>query len=402
MKILIVNSLYPPHLRGGAERSVQNLAESLADQDIEVVVASTVSRKSAATDFINGVKVVYLPIANLHWPFDHAIRPSLQRKLWHLIDVYNPAMKAELAHLISREQPSVLHTNNLQGISVAAWHAARAARIPILHTLRDYYLTCARCTRYRNSRICERTCWDCLPFLLARKQASGCVNGVVGVSRFILDHHCGMGFFPNTSFRAVIPHAVSPVSVAPRASTASQLTFGYLGRLMPEKGAELLLDTFAARKDAGWELFIAGEGDDDYCGSLRRRHAGLENRNAIRFLGWVEPAEFFSQLDILVVPSRWQEPSARVVVEALTCGVAVIASRRGGTPEQIEDGVTGLLFDPDGPTTLDKVIDRVVQDPSLARRLGQNARSRARENAPERIGVKYREAYRAVFEAAPK
>jgi glycosyltransferase involved in cell wall biosynthesis len=401
MKILILNTLYHPYVRGGAERSVQALAEALAAQNTEVVVISTVGPGSRATDVINGVKVVYVPIANLYWPFDWVDRSPLQRKLWHIIDAYNPAMKAAVMRLIRQEQPSVIHTNNLQGLSIAAWHAARAARIPILHTLRDYYLTCARCSRYRNGRDCERTCWDCLPFLLARRQASACVAAVVGLSHSMLDHHHELGFFANASFKAVIHNAYPPISVARRTSSAAlPFTFGYLGRLTPEKGIELLLDTFAARRDGGWGLLVAGEGTDSYCQWLHQQHAKLENRDAIRFLGWVDPAEFFTKVDILVVPSLWQEPLSRVILEAFAHGVPVIGSRRGGIPEQIEDGITGLLFDPDDPTALGTVIDRVLQDRTLSERLGQNALSRAREQAPERVSHKYREAYLAVLEAA--
>ena len=210
---MIVNSLYPPYVLGGAERSVQDLAEALAAPDIEIVVASTAGRGGAGTKVVNGVKVVHLPIANLYWPFDRVIRSPAHRKLWHLIDAYNPAMKAAVARLIRQERPSVVHTNNLQGISVAAWRAASAARIPILHTLYDYYLTCARCLRYRDGYSCEKTCWGCLPFLLARRRAAACVAGVVGVSRSILEHHRDHGFLaarnsvPSSATSALLPGA---------------------------------------------------------------------------------------------------------------------------------------------------------------------------------------------------
>jgi glycosyltransferase involved in cell wall biosynthesis len=400
VKILIVNSLYPPNVRGGAELSVQSLAESLVARGTEVVVATTAGQGATGISHFNAVKVVYLPVANLYWPFDHNARSAAQRKLWHILDVYNPVMKTRLARLIRRERPTIVHTSNLQGLSVAAWYAARAERVPIVHTLQDYYLTCARCSRYRDGRNCERTCWDCLPFLLARKRASACVAGVVGVSRFILDHHRDLGLFVNATISAVIPH-VSPRGTVHRKANSPQasLTFGYLGRLVPEKGIELLLDTFAARGDKGWELLIAGEADNKYSRQLQQRHADLQNRSAIRFLGWVEPVEFFNQVDVLIVPSRWQEPLARVVQEAYAYGVPVVASNRGGMPEQIEDGVIGLLFDPDDPNSLAKAVNRILEDRSLAGRLGQNVRRRAEQNSMECVVNEYRNVYRSVLES---
>src|SRR5262245_36411571 len=190
----MLNTLYHPHVGGGAERSVQILAETLVAQHTEVVVVSTVSSEAPTTNVLNGVKVVSLPIANLYWPFDRIERSRLRRKLWHVIDLYNPAMKSAVARLIHQERPTILHTNNLQAISVAAWRAARKAQVPVLHTLRDYYLTCARCLRYRNGRLCGRTCGTCLPFLLVRKRVSAAVTGVVGNSRAIHDHHRELGF----------------------------------------------------------------------------------------------------------------------------------------------------------------------------------------------------------------
>jgi glycosyltransferase involved in cell wall biosynthesis len=176
-------------------------------------------------------------------------------------------------------------------------------------------------------------------------------------------------------------------------------TFGYLGKLTPEKGIELLLDMFGARKDGGWELLVAGEGDESYCQELHRRYATLEERNAIRFLGWTDPLEFFPQIDVLVVPSLWQEPLPRVILEAYAYGVPVIGSRRGGILELIEDGVTGFLFNPSNPQTLATLIDRLLQDRALSGQLGQSALRRAQEYIPARIASEYQEAYRAVLES---
>lgn len=399
VKILLVNSLYPPNVRGGAERAVQELAESLVAGGLEVTAASTAGAGAARTGSLNGVKTVYLPSANLHWPFDRVARSTARRKLWHLIDIYNPAMQARLARLIRRERPDIVHTSNLQGLSVAAWHAARAAQIPIVHTLQDYYLTCGRCSRYRNGDNCESTCWECAPFLLARRLASRCVAGVVGVSRFILEHHRNLGLFGGARFSGVIPHVTPPLPKRREAvSPGAALTFGYLGRLVPEKGIEWLLDTLAARRDRGWKLLIAGEGEPEYAQALRRR-AEAQNPSAIRFLGWVEPAEFFPRIDVLVVPSRWHEPLARVVVEAHSYGIPVVGAARGGIPEQVENGVTGLLFDSEAPDSLAAAIDRLLADRSLARRLGQAAERCAEATAPRYIVEGYRKVYRAVLEA---
>ena len=403
MKILFVNSLYAPNVRGGAERSVQSLAEALVERGHQAVVACTVARAEAGESIVNGVKVLYLPIANLHWPFDHLARSPARRKLWHLADTYNPAMRAHIDCAIRAERPDLVHTHNLQGISVGAWYAAAARNLPIIHTTQDYYLTCARCSRFRRGRTCRRTCWDCLPFMFARRRASAAVSGVVGVSRYILEHHRRLRMFPNASIAAVIPADCPAIAERPRSTTAdgAPLTFGYFGRLVPEKGIERLIDAFTAQKTDGSRLLIAGNGEDGYSRDLSRR-AAAKGCDSIDFTGWIDPQEFFRRVDVLVLPSLWQEPLARVTLEAGAHGVPVVGSRRGGIPEQVKDGVNGLLFDPDEHGALIRAIDRLARDRALLDRLSQNALQGAREHSLDHIVNAYDHAYRQVLAAAPQ
>jgi glycosyltransferase involved in cell wall biosynthesis len=307
-------------------------------------------------------------------------------------------MKAAVARLIEDERPDVVHTNNLQGISVSAWHAAKAARVPILHTLRDYYLTCGRCSRYRDGRNCARTCWDCLPVMLARRRASALVDGVVGVSRFIRDHHDRLGFFPHARLQRVIYNFAAPINAMDTPAPKPRLRFGYLGRLTPAKGLDVMLDAFSRQTRSDWELCIAGEGDEAYTRSLRARCAEMENRGAVRFVGVVDSAEFLAQVDVAVVPSVWNEPLARVIGEAYAAGVPVIASRSGGIPEVVQDGVNGRLFDRGDAAAMSRVVSEFLDDPMQSRRLGKNARRSLTADFHPPAAL-YRDAYEAVAQA---
>jgi glycosyltransferase involved in cell wall biosynthesis len=267
-----------------------------------------------------------------------------------------------------------------------------------LHTLQDYYLTCGRCTRYHNGRTCERTCWDCLPLLLARRRASASVAAVVGISRYVLHHHQRHGLFSAAKFSDVISHDSPAVTTPLRPRPAgAPFTFGYFGRILPEKGIERLIDAFNEGIDERSRLLIAGEGDERYKRDLQERRSKGKNPQAVKFLGWTAPAEFFREIDALILPSLWQEPFGRVVLEANVHGIPVIGSSRGGIPEAIEDGVTGLLFEPDEPGALRAVIDRLLREPSLIGKLGENARRRARDYAVERVVEKYLDAYSRVL-----
>jgi len=380
--VLLINSLYPPHLVGGAERSVAELAADLTAEGARVTVLS-LSPEGAGAQDQGGVRVRTVPVANLGWPY--APSAALTRKLWHAVDLYNPLMGASVARVIAAERPDVVHTNNLQGFSVAAWAAARRAGVPVAHTLRDHYLSCARSSRCRGATPCARTCLACVPFLAARRRASALVDAAVGLSRHILELHRGLGFFPHATTLRVIHRG--PALAAPRApAPVRPLRLGFLGRIDPVKGVELLIRSLPG----GAELHVAGEGAPDYVARLR----ALPGAARVVWRGPVDGPTFLRELDVLVVPSLWDEPMGRVLLEGLAAGLPVVASRRGGIPELVEDGRSGLLFDPDVPGELARVLGALTR-PRLAE-LAAGALARAQALAREPLGRAYLEVYEAI------
>ena len=85
---------------------------------------------------------------------------------------------------------------------------------------------------------------------------------------------------------------------------------------------------------------------------------------------------FCGSHDVLVFPSEWDEPFAAVPIEAMSAGMAVVATTAGGTPEAIVDGETGLLVPPRDPDALAAALRRLAGDEELRRRLGRKAAER--------------------------
>ncbi len=158
-------------------------------------------------------------------------------------------------------------------------------------------------------------------------------------------------------------------------------TIGYVGRLVPEKGVNLLIRAVSRLRESG-RLLILGDGPDapNLLRLVERR--GLRGR--VRFEPSIPSAQMpahYHRLDLLVLPSRsrrrWTEQFGRVLIEAMACGVPVIGSDAGAIPEVV--GEAGLTF-PDGDVqALTERIDRVRTDPQLARRLAQRGRERVLE-----------------------
>ncbi|MBU9858666.1 glycosyltransferase, partial [Rahnella aceris] len=152
MRIIIINSLYYPHKVGGAEVSVQMLAEDVARQGNDVLVLTLHDDKYIRKENINGVNVEYLPLRNVYWPFSGGVQHRINKLRWHIKDLYNREMIDVVESRINEFKPDVVHTNNLSGFSVGIWKLLSQLKIPLVHTTRDYYLFHPNSTLFKNGK----------------------------------------------------------------------------------------------------------------------------------------------------------------------------------------------------------------------------------------------------------
>jgi len=151
---------------------------------------------------------------------------------------------------------------------------------------------------------------------------------------------------------------------------------GYVGRLAPQKRADLLVSAFARMTEPA-SLVVLGDGPDR--DRVHRLCADSPARERITLAGFVEHAAVpavLASLDVLVLPSAYEEMGS-VLVEAMASGVPVVASDVGGIPEVVRDGETGLLVRPGDVAALAAALDRLVADPEVRARLAAGARARS-------------------------
>jgi glycosyltransferase involved in cell wall biosynthesis len=150
--------------------------------------------------------------------------------------------------------------------------------------------------------------------------------------------------------------------------------------LRPEKGISDLLvaaRTVSARR-ADALFVILGEGPMLPRLQQETQHLGIGRR--VRFLGLRSDVHrFMAAADVVAVPSIWQEPAGLVVVEGMAVGRPVVATRVGGIPEYLEDGVTGILVEPRSPEQLAQAILRLLDAPDEAAAMGRAGRKRVEE-----------------------
>jgi glycosyltransferase involved in cell wall biosynthesis len=360
MKVAFINALYAPHEIGGAERAVKVIAEELVRVGGESVVITLAPDGVRKTSTINGVRVHYLPLSNLGFLHGPVPLAKWRRVPWHVVDAYNPTMGRRVQQVLAEERPDVVEANNLQGFSVAAWTAASRERLPLVQVLHDYYLACRNSTMYRNGKNCERQCRDCGLLSVARRRYSKLPQVVSSVSERTLQRIQQAGVLSGQERTFVAPTGIV-MSAANVSSTLAQraagepLTIGFLGRLEPIKGVELLLQ---AARSLGEKVrvLVAGGGEHHYVSALKARFASPQ----VEFLGVVQPSELFARIQLLVVPSLWEEPLGRVIAEAHASGVLVAVARLGGMPEIIEEGVTGYVFAANEVATLATLLARLA------------------------------------------
>lgn len=187
----------------------------------------------------------------------------------------------------------------------------------------------------------------------------------------------------------VIPSGFDPALFAGPHADAFDLPrprLGYVGRLAVAKRPDLLVAAFG-RVDGEASLVVVGNGP------LRERVEALARRSPasdrITLTGFVDHdcvPGVLASLDVLVLPSDYEELGS-VLTEAMAAGLPVVATRVGGIPEVVEDGVTGLLVPPGDVDALADAVERLVADPALRHRMADQARARSgRWSWPELAG----------------
>jgi glycosyltransferase involved in cell wall biosynthesis len=150
----------------------------------------------------------------------------------------------------------------------------------------------------------------------------------------------------------------------------------YAGRIWPEKGVDTAIKALEklvfGRDLRNIKLSVVGSGSPDYEKYLHALVNQVGLNDYVSFSTHV-PAEEMPQLlqefDVLLVPSLWQEPFSRIVLEGMISGLVVIATTTGGTTEILMDGENGLLFVPGSVEDLAQKITCLADDQGLRRRL---------------------------------
>ena len=360
----VTHGLYPDRI-GGVEVHTYELARALSMQhEVTVLTPSTGSSREFA---LHGVDV-------------HQVRadeesPSGQR-----------AMLTALEDLLRTATPDVVHFQHLglsDDLALAMFERVRAAGLPCVLSLHDYWYMCPRYTLVDwRGRLCPgpapARCGRCCGWRtknprrwytrrraqLARRVAftrllSDC-SVVAPVSEHVAARYLAFGA-PRDRMVVVAPGIRVPVvSAAEPVMPTPRLVVAFLGQVETHKGIAVLLKAMA-RVRAPAALEVWGQGLASHARELERAARALGVTAA--FHGAYDQGaldQMLAAAHVVVVPSVWEEPFGLVVQEALARRRIVIASRVGGLREQVLNGVNGYLVPSRDPTRLAETLDRVA------------------------------------------
>lgn len=274
----------------------------------------------------------------------------------------------KLDRLIRDRNPCLVHAQFGLGGALAL-PIAHSAQVPLAVTFHGGDATKEK--HYRDRPL--------IPTIFQRRRVklaeSACA--IFCVSRFVRDKLIARGF-PEAKLQVHYLGIEIPESAVLTPPEPSNRVL-FVGRLVEKKGVDTLIDAMARIRSTNPSLELVVFGDGPLRRSLERRaaRAGI----AAHFEGWRGPAEIrkaMRQALLLAVPSRIaaggdSEGLPTVVMEAMTLGLPVVATRHAGIPEIVSDMTTGLLVPEADPDALARAIQTLSDDPDLARRLRDEA-----------------------------
>ncbi|MBI3595922.1 MAG: glycosyltransferase [Nitrospirae bacterium] len=175
-----------------------------------------------------------------------------------------------------------------------------------------------------------------------------------------------------------------------------------VSRLIDRKGLDYLFQAVAEINDPRIRLDIVGTGGSEQRLKAKIRELGLETQ--VRFCGYktaLEVAEHYHQADIFILPSL-SESQGMVLLEAMSCGLPIIASHVGGIPEVVADGENGILIPPAKVNAIIEAIHRLTNDSLLRSRISQNNPTKIKEQFTWiKIALNYQAIYNEALKREP-
>ncbi len=418
MKILQVVHSFIPYTMAGTEVYSYKLAKELAKRHKVYVFFR-----------INDIKkqeysLTYQKLEDLEtYAINHTFRSCQSFN-----NTYTDAtIDIKFAELLDTIKPDVVHIHHLLFLSYGLIDEIKKRGIPVIYTLHDYWLICHRGQLIKDDlTICKGDsadeCKNCLKYLLSirknsmylysilkkripafslqllkklylilarpkpsielkewkdsSRKASSKIDLFIAPSHFIKNKFVDYGFSENRILYCPYGFDCKNFVFMPK-NGSETLRFGYMGTHLPMKGVGFLISAFKGMRNRNIRLLIYGKlfpfsGFESYPGILKKM---VKGDNRIELAGGYnnkDAGRILANIDVLIVPSLWLENAPLVIHEAFLSKTPVIASRIGGIPELVNDGVNGLLFNPGDVNDLRAKVQYIIDNSGAIKEFKEN------------------------------
>lgn len=358
MKICLINNLFTPFSRGGAERIVEITAEEFKrlGHDVFVITTRPQGRKPPKGTG-KKIKVYYLPSFYINSQKIH----KFFRLFFHILSFVNILAFLKVKRILKKEKCDLVITHNLLGLSFLIPFAIRLNNIRHVHTMHDIQLLHPSGLMIFGLEglinTVQAKIYQCLTRFVFRS-----AQLVISPSNWLLKLHTERLFFSTIKKRKIRNPII--VKEGNKKNTSNKyFTILYVGQIEEHKGVKFMLEAlepFLKDHSPRVRLRIVGEGR--ILPFLRQK-----KYNNVEFLGRLNNNKVniaMRESDLLLLPSLCYENSPTVIYEALSNNIPVLASRLGGITELIED-YGGLLFKPGNKESLRASVANLIKNPTI-------------------------------------
>lgn len=361
MKILIVNTWYYPNMMGGAEHSVKILAENLVKSGHEVAIFCIDNKNiGVQKEVINGV-IIYRSNScryKLYEAYAHSL--SFIKKVYNkYLEIYNKSINDNFYDVIKEFRPDIVHNNCIAGISLSILDLLKSNNIPVVQTMRNYWMLSPKPTFGKENNIIYKIFLYIYRKYCIKKSSS--ISAVTAPSEFTLNAFLKEGFFKNAILKTSIVNCVdakaemvSKIITEKTEKDDQHISFLYVGWISEIKGIKKLVNAFKSINNENISLTLCGDGD-----MKKYLLDQIKDDSRVKYLGKLESGilmKVYKDSDVLIVPSLWEEPFGRVIIEGNMNGLPVIASNRGGIPEILNIMNSGITYSAESEEELKKCI----------------------------------------------
>ena len=404
MKILLISNLFPPFVMGGAEMTAHSLAQWLTADGhrVHVLTSAPAVTQEKLEESTFGFTIERRFFWNVYQLYEADESNPLMKIAWHFHDHIHLRTEAITSEVITRFQPDLINTHDLQGIGYNLLRAVGRSGVPCVQVLHDFGMICINMNRFRNGHQCTRHHLPCRASARLKQSYFKTIRRLtyLSPSRALLARY--RPFLVSGAQATVLPPPLyfeDPPS-APHNRALPHLL--YVGQIEPWKGVAFILQVLARVAPSRRFVFdIVGGGQE--LSSLRSHYAGQE---WVTFHGKHAPDEvgtFMADAMLLLVPSLWFENAPLVIRQAIQSGLPVLASDIGGLPELVDDEMNGRLIPAGDATAWQAAIESALHDPARIESWRSGAAEvQAARYRPEVLGPAHSELFGRVAGHAPE